>query len=75
MVSKENETSWMASGLRTGTGMGAIAVDVEAVAVMGVGADGSAAAGDALGVSTLSVVGLLSAGLNFPDTWDIRVIG
>ena len=66
MLSKRNDTSWIASGLRAAReGVGAmIAVDVEAVT------------GDTFGVSTLSVVGLLGAGINsLDDTQDTVVIG
>ena len=69
-MSKKKDTSWMASGLR---GVGVVgttmAVDVEAV---GVGVDTS---GAALGVSTLSVVGLLGTGINSPDMRDTGVMG
>ena len=66
MLSKKNDTSWIASGLRAaGEGVGVmIAVDVEAVA------------GETFGVSTLSVVGLLGVGINsLDDTQDTVVIG
>ena len=61
MLSKKNDTSWIASGLRAaGEGVGVmIAVDVEAVA------------GDTFGVSTLSVVGLGAPG---STRWMIRRI-
>ena len=48
MVSQNNDTSWIASGLRDGEDVGVMAVDVEAVAV--------AVAWLALGASALSVV-------------------
>jgi len=76
MVSKKNDTSWIASGLRAG--LGVMAVDVEAVAVAEgkVGVERTTVSGDAdLGVSTLSVVGLLGAGTSSPDTPDTGVIG
>ena len=66
MLSKRNDTRWIASGLRAAReGVGAmIAVDVEAVT------------GDTFGGSTLSVVGLLGAGINsLDDTQDTVVIG
>ena len=66
MLSKKNDTSWIASGLRAaGEGVGVmIAVDVEAVA------------GETFGVSTLSVVGLLGVGINsLDDTQDTVVMG
>ena len=66
MLSKKNDTTCIARGLRAaGKGVGVmIEVDVEAVA------------GDTFGVSTLSVVGLLGAGINsLDDTRDIVVIG
>ena len=65
MLSK-SDTSWIASGLRAaGEGVGVmIAVDVEAVA------------GDTFGVSALSVVDLLGAGINsLDDTQDTVIIG
>ena len=61
-----SDTSWIASGLRAaGEGVGVmIAVDVEAVA------------GDTFGVSALSVVDLLGAGINsLDDTQDTVIIG
>ena len=48
MLSKKNDTSWIASGLRDGEDVGVMAVNVEAVAV--------AVAWLALGASALSVV-------------------
>ena len=62
MLSKKNDTSWIASGLRAdGEGVGVMAVNVEAVA------------GDTFGVSTLLMVGLLGAGINYlDDTRDSR---
>jgi hypothetical protein len=68
MVPKKNDTS---SGSQTG--VGAIAVELEAVA--GVGVDELAVMGAAFGVSTLSVVGLLGKGINSPDERDIGVMG
>ena len=73
MLSKKNDTSWIASGLcAAGEGVGVIAtaVDVKAVAVVVV------VAGVALGMSVaLSVIGLLGARINSPDdTRDIGVI-
>ena len=40
-----------------------------------VGVDGTTLAGAVLGVSTLSVVGLLRIGMSSPYSWDIGVIG
>ena len=71
MLSKKNDMSWIASGIRAageGVGMIATGVDVKEVAIVVVGV--------ALGVSVaLSVVGLLGARIILLDgTWDIGVI-
>jgi hypothetical protein len=59
MVSKKDDTSWIASEMHTGTGAMALGVEAVAVAVAGVGVNGRAVARAILGVSALSVVGLL----------------
>ena len=74
MVSrKKKDTSWIASGLRTL--LGTTAVDVEMTGVTVVGVDGTTLAGAALGLSTLSVVGLLRMVMSSPDLRDISAIG
>ena len=74
MVSrKKKDTSWIASGLRAP--LGATAVDVETTGVTVVGVDGTTLAGAALGLSTLSVVGLLRMVMSSPDLRDISAIG
>jgi hypothetical protein len=73
--SKKNDMSWIASGLHAGVGV--IAVDVEAVAVVLVGTrvNGSVVTGGVLGVSTSSVVRLWGTALNLPDTRATGVMG
>ena len=74
MVSKKKkDTNWLVSGFRAL--LGATAVDVETTGVNVVGVDGMTLAGAALGVSTLSVVGIMETGTSFPDSRDIGVIG
>ena len=77
VVSKENDTSWITSGLRAWTGATAVDGGIEAVAVAGMGVDvhESAVAGDTFGVSALSLVGLWGAELKSLDTRNIGVIG
>ena len=55
--------------------LGATAVDVETTGVTVVGVDGTTLAGAALGLSTLSVVGLLRMVMSSPDLRDISAIG
>ena len=62
-------------GYARGSGDESTTVGVEATGVTVVGVDGTTLAGAALGVPTLSVVGLLGTGRSSQDSQDIGVIG